>query len=183
MCTTDNKFWCPYIQNPASNSPAPFNKSSPPFSLAGEPTSKREQKVDGTLDTAKLTEGNYSVVEAGSVPPAFRDNGPDSIMPQVARHGGLYSGPESKNPWNSIPVTPTMTNYIQNNLRSANPPPGATEQYVGTPRLGNNYAPMPGVYWYNPPEMSGKHAIMVTHNCDARAFGADGVSDIYKHLV
>jgi len=165
MCTTDNKFWCPYIQNPASNSPAPFNKTSsyPP-----------------TLDTAKLTEGNYSVVEAGSVPPAFRDNGPDSIMPQVARHGGLYSGPESKNPWNSIPVTPTMTNYIQNNLRSANPPPGATEQYVGTSRLGNNYAPMPGVYWYNPPEMAGKHAIMVTHNCDARAFG---VSDIYKHLV
>ena len=165
MCTTDNKFWCPYIQNPASNNPAPFNKTS---------------QYPPTLDSNKLTEGNYATTESGSVPPAFRDNGPDSIMPPVARHGGLYSGPESKNPWNSIPVTPTMTNYIQNNLRSANPPPGATEQYIGTARLGNNYAPMPGVYWYNPPEMSGKHAIMVTHNCDARAFG---VSDIYKHLV
>ena len=45
-------------------------------------------------------------------------------------------------------LTPTATNMIHNNLRSANPPPGATEQYPGTNRLGNNYVAMPGVYWY-----------------------------------
>lgn len=126
--------------------------------------------------------GDYSVVEQGNVPPAFRDNSPNTAMPPVPRHGGLYSGPETQNPWNSIRVTPTMTNYIQNNLRSANPPPGATEQYVGTPRLGNNYVPMPGIYWYNPPEMAGKYAIKTTHNCDARSFEKDGLSTYYKNL-
>ena len=42
-----------------------------------------------------------------------------------------------------------MMNYVHHNLRSANPP-GATEQYVGTDRLGNNYVSMPGTYWFNP---------------------------------
>ena len=28
------------------------------------------------------------------------------------------------------------------------PPPGATEQYPGDNRLGNNYTPMPGINWY-----------------------------------
>lgn len=127
--------------------------------------------------------GDYSVVEEGQVPAAFRDNGPNTAMPPIPRHGGLYSGPESQNPWNSIRVTPTMTNYIQNNLRSANPPPGATEQYVGTPRLGNNYVPMPGIYWYNSPDMAGKYAIKATHNCDARSFEKDGLSTYYKNMV
>jgi hypothetical protein len=127
--------------------------------------------------------GDYTVVEEGNVPAAFRDNGPHTAMPPILRHGGLYSGPESQNPWNSIRVTPTMTNYIQNNLRSANPPPGATEQYVGTPRLGNNYVPMPGIYWYNPPEMAGKYAIKATHNCDARSFEKDGLSTYYKNMM
>lgn len=127
--------------------------------------------------------GDYSVVEEGRTPPAFRDNGPNTAMPPIPRHGGLYSGPESQNPWNSIRVTPTMTNYIQNNLRSANPPPGATEQYIGTPRLGNNYVPMPGIYWYNPPEMAGNYAIKTTHNCDARSFGTDSLSTYYKNMM
>ena len=118
--------------------------------------------------------GDYTVVEEGTVPPASRDYAADVMMAPAPRHGGLYSGPESHNPWNSIPVTATMTNYIQNNLRSANPPPGATEQYVGTPRMGNNYVPMPGVYWYNPPEMKGKYAIKTTHAGDARAYNPDG---------
>jgi hypothetical protein len=125
--------------------------------------------------------GNYSTVVDGPVPPAFRMNNPSTPMPPVPRHGGLFSGPESQNPWNAIPVTPTMTNYIQNNLRSANPPPGATEQYVGTERLGNNYAPMPGTYWYNPTnEMQGKYEIKVTHECDKRTFGPDGMPQQMK---
>lgn len=41
---------------------------------------------------------------------------------QVFKHnttnGGLYSGPQNNNPWGSIHITPTATNYIQlfNNL-------------------------------------------------------------------
>ena len=64
-----------------------------------------------------------------------------------------------------------MTNYVQNNLRSANPPPGATQQYVGSNRLGNNYVSMPGVYWHNPNNnMNGKYAIKTTHQADFTTF-------------
>jgi hypothetical protein len=120
--------------------------------------------------------GDYSTVENGSVEPAFRDNSPNKAMPPAPVHGGLFNAPETKNSWNAIPVTATMTNYIQNNLRSANPPPGATEQYVGTPRMGNNYVPMPGTYWYNPVgEQQGQYRMKVTHQCEQRSFGENGL--------
>ena len=116
---------------------------------------------------SKNTQGDYSVVENGAVPPSSRSFGPNDKMQEAPVHGGLFGGPPSNNPWNAIPVTPTMTNMIHNNLRSANPPPGATEQYVGTPRLGNNYVPMPGVYWYNPVgPQQGHHAMKVVHQND-----------------
>ena len=54
-------------------------------------------------------------------------------------NGGIYGGPELNAPWMPIKITPTATNYISRNLLSANPPPGAVEQYVGTNRVGNNY--------------------------------------------
>lgn len=126
--------------------------------------------------TPSTNKNNNSTVVDGQIPPAQRNYDANSQMPPVPRHGGLFSSPPSNNPWNSIPVTPTMTNYIQNNLRSANPPPGATEQYVGTNRLGNNYVAMPGVYWYNPPGMENKYSMMVTHECEARSYDQQGGS-------
>ena len=120
--------------------------------------------------------GDYTTVEDGNVPAAYRNSGPNHHMPPTPVHGGLYNAPETRNPWNAIPVTATMTNYIQNNLRSANPPPGATEQYVGTPRMGNNYVPMPGVYWYNPVgEQQGQYRMKVTHKCEQRSFNNEGM--------
>ena len=70
----------------------------------------------------------------------------------------------------SIPVIPTATNMIQNNLKSANPPPGATSQYPGTNRDKNNYIPMPGVYWYHDthPMNVGPYSIKVTDNNNAQ---------------
>lgn len=118
--------------------------------------------------------GNYSTVEQSQVPVAHRDYSPDTAILHAPRHGGLYSGPPSNNPWNSIPVTATMTNMIQNNLRSANPPPGATEQYIGTERLGNNHVPMPGTYWHNPVEQQGQFNIKVRNNCESRTFDLNG---------
>ena len=56
--------------------------------------------------------------------------------PDVA--AGLYTQ-EFKGPWGNINVTPTTSEYINKNLISANPPPGATTQYPGTIRQGNNY--------------------------------------------
>tara|TARA_B100000575_G_scaffold260095_1_gene232782 strand:+ start:321 stop:707 length:387 start_codon:yes stop_codon:yes gene_type:complete len=107
-------------------------------------------------------ECHYSTVKEGSVPAVFRDNNENVKIPPSLPNGGLYGSPQSKNPWANIPVTPSMTNLIHHNLRSANPPPGATEQYVGTNRLGNNYSAMPGTYWYNPSNKKGLYNIIGT---------------------
>tara|TARA_Y100001970_G_C14072036_1_gene769982 strand:+ start:455 stop:856 length:402 start_codon:yes stop_codon:yes gene_type:complete len=72
----------------------------------------------------------------------------DKEAPKPTHNAGLYSGEAFKGPWGNIPVVPTTTNLIHHNLKSANPPPGATTQYPGTNRSGNNYIAMPGVYWH-----------------------------------
>tara|TARA_B100000768_G_C11268941_1_gene372439 strand:- start:129 stop:521 length:393 start_codon:yes stop_codon:yes gene_type:complete len=86
--------------------------------------------------------------------------------PDPIPNGGLFGGPHAMGPHASIPVTPTTTNLINKNLASANPPPGAMNQYPGTNRLGNNYIPMPGVFWYNDthPINKGPYAIKVVEN-------------------
>ena len=96
------------------------------------------------------TEGHYLVDVEGNVAEVNRDKSPDTQMPDPPKNGGLYGGEQSTRPWAAIPVVPTATNYIYKNLRSANPPPGATSQYVSLDRFGNNYSPMPEVKWYNP---------------------------------
>ena len=92
---------------------------------------------------------NVSVDQASNINPNQQWDGPASSAPPAPVNGGLYSGEAAKGPWGSIPVTPTTSNYINNNLKSANPPPGATEQYPGNPRLGNNHQGMNGVKWYS----------------------------------
>jgi hypothetical protein len=101
----------------------------------------------------------YEVDEVGSVPVELRASGPNDAMPPSPPNGGLYGGPQSTKPWANIPVVPTVANLIHNNLRSANPPPGATEQYPSTERLGNNYIAMPGIHWYNPNNITGQYRI------------------------
>lgn len=96
------------------------------------------------------TKQMMSIDEVGTVAPELRASGPNEAMPQAPPNGGLYGGPQSSKPWANIPITPTVANLIHYNLKSANPPPGATEQYPGTQRMGNNYQAMPGVGWYNP---------------------------------
>lgn len=103
-------------------------------------------KIDVNLNVR----GHYLVDKESPVPVGQRANGPDTQMPPSPVNGGLYGGPQSNKPWASIPVTPTSTNLLYNNLRTANPPPGAIQQAVGTDRLGNNYVAMPEVMWYNP---------------------------------
>ena len=64
------------------------------------------------------------------------------------KNAGLFSGPQATGPWGSIKVEPTTHNYINNNLKSANPPPQALTQYQGTDRAGNNTQEMSGVVDY-----------------------------------
>ena len=74
---------------------------------------------------------------------------PQVVAPLSQYQGGIYTGPQAYGPWGFIPVTPTTSNMINNNLKSASPPPGATVQYPGNNRLGNNFSAMPGISWYN----------------------------------
>ena len=92
---------------------------------------------------------NNNVDVTTNIPSHYRSNTPYTAMPENPKNGGIYGGVSSKKPWMPILITPTATNYIVNNLKSANPPPGAREQYIGTNRLGNNYVSMPNVYWFN----------------------------------
>ena len=94
-------------------------------------------------------ETNYPVDVQSNVPMHLRSDNKDTAIPPSPVNGGLYNAPQVNEPYGSIPVAPTATNYTYYNLRSANPPPGAINQFVGTNRLGNNYTAMPGVYWLN----------------------------------
>ena len=76
--------------------------------------------------------------KGGAVSPYLQASGPDVAIAPPSYNAGLYTGVPFNGPWGNIPVAPTTTNMINNNLKSANPPPG-------TQRLGNNYQAMPGV--------------------------------------
>ena len=94
--------------------------------------------------------GHFPVDTPSNILGELRDFSPYNIMPKPPKNGGIYGGPQNNKPWSSIPVVPTATNLIYNNLQSANPPPGVIEQANGTIRLGNNYTSMPETKWYNP---------------------------------
>jgi hypothetical protein len=91
---------------------------------------------------------NELIESEGLIPFELRDT-KNKAMPAPPVNGGLYGGPQVYHPWMPIPVTPTSTNLTSQNLKSANPPPGATLQYIGNNRAGNNYVAKPGVYQYN----------------------------------
>ena len=116
------------------------------------------------------TKGTYQTLTEGLVAPEKRDFDANTAIPESLPNGGIFGGPQSTEPWANIPVTPSGTNLIHYNLRSANPPPGATEQYVGTDRLGNNYNPMIGVYWYNPEDKHGMYRMSVTKKEDMKQY-------------
>ena len=92
----------------------------------------------------KSTPGSYPTLTEGLIAPENRSMNENTAIPAPLPNGGLFKGPQSSGAWANIPVIPSDLNLIHYNLRSAHPPPGATEQYVGTDRMGNNYAPMVG---------------------------------------
>ena len=83
-------------------------------------------------------------------------------FPAMLPNGGMYRGePCGDRAHIPKPVVHTGTYFHQVLLKSANPPPGAQEQYIGTNRSGNNYVVMPGIQWYNP-EMTGPYEMKTT---------------------
>lgn len=92
---------------------------------------------------------NIPVTTKSDVPETLQWNNPNQQAPEPQYQGGIYTGPQAYGPWGVIPVTPTTSNMIHNNLESASPPPGGNVQYPGTNHLGNNYSSYPGISWYN----------------------------------
>jgi len=70
-------------------------------------------------------------------------------LPAQPAHGGLFNSASTGKDWHAIPVAPEMSAMMAN-LASANPPPGAMQQFIGTERPGNNSVQLPGVYRYQP---------------------------------
>ena len=107
--------------------------------------------------------GSYTTLTNGTVAHEKRSMNENTAIPDPMPNGGLYNSPQSTGVWANIPVIPSDTNLIHYNLRSACPPPGATEQYVSVDRLGNNYSPKIGVNWYNPTHSPGSYYMHVTN--------------------
>jgi len=105
---------------------------------------------------------DYKIMVNSEIPPELRGGNPGEELNYNPVNGGLYGGPQCKRSWMPQHVTPTATNLIMNNLASANPPPGAIEQYIGTNRPGNNYTAMPDIYWFKT-QGKGPHNLKVTH--------------------
>jgi hypothetical protein len=84
--------------------------------------------------------------------------------PAPTVNGGWYTGEQfpQNAPWRSFPVTPDVSALIGQNLLSARPPPGATQQFPGSYRPGNNAQAMPGVV----PYPGASNAVMCTTRRD-----------------
>ena len=125
-------------------------------------------KHGANIQQRQVCENNHeleSVVEPSNIPAELQNSNSRTVMPPSPPNGGLYGGPQSTKPWASIPVTPTTTNLIHYNLRSANPPKKAIEMYPSGNRPGNDHTAMLGVYYLNNPNTSGyfnKYSHLVT---------------------
>lgn len=77
----------------------------------------------------------------------FFDSYPYVQPPQPSLNGGLYTGEPFKMgaAYANVPVTPDASYIIHENLKTADPPPGATFQYPSGHRPGNNFHIMNGV--------------------------------------
>lgn len=92
-------------------------------------------------------------------------------IPPPKPNGGLYNGPQSTKPWSRPSVPPTEEYYTNVLLRSANPPPGAINQYQGSGnRLGNSNTPTVGLYWNNPLDDFGNYYERIPKNDNNREF-------------
>ena len=102
-------------------------------------TNRKSAKRNKKMGKKTRVKKRKNRVKVGGNPPA------GIPKPDVA--AGLYTQ-EFKGPWGNTNITPTTTEYVNKNLVSANPPPGATTQYPGTIRQGNNYDTYIGVNDY-----------------------------------
>ena len=105
---------------------------------------------------------------------------PHHKLPGPSYNGAVTIGEPCQGGHCSLPVTPSDSNLIHNNLRSANPPPGATVNYPGTNRLGNNSLKMPGIDNYTGTESNpGPFNI----KCASFQCGGDRDSNPFQYII
>ena len=99
-------------------------------------------------DALYLSSGKTSDTTGGGRTLNIPKTLPPNKVPGPSYNGAVTIGDACQGGHCAIPVTPTVENLIHHNLNSANPPPGATVNYPGTDRLGNNQISMPDIYAY-----------------------------------
>ena len=92
--------------------------------------------------------GGATINLDSNIPKNIQWNSPFESAPKAPLNGGLYTGAPGNGPWSAIPITPTTDNMINNNLKSANPPPSATNQYPLNIKPGNNFQGNTDLSWY-----------------------------------
>lgn len=98
---------------------------------------------------------------------------PAGILPTSSYNGGITVGEKCIGPHCSISVPPTTGYLVGSNLKSANPPPGALQQYPSTFRLGNNSDVNPRIKKYQGTQLnSGPFNIEV-----------QGTNEEYKYIM
>jgi len=96
-----------------------------------------------------INHGNFNILSTGggrtlNIPKEL----PIGNIPNASYNSATSIGEPCSGNHCSIPVDSTTSNMISNNLKSANPPIKALNQYQGTNRLGNSNLSMPGVNKY-----------------------------------
>lgn len=108
----------------------------------------RQHQETVKSDNAKIAQSSGKTTGGGrtlNIPKSL----PPNVLPGPSYNGAVTAGPPCQGGHCSIPVTPTGANLIHHNLKSSNPPPGATTNYPGTNRIGNNTISMPGINQYD----------------------------------
>ena len=129
-----------WYNNTSGENPGPFQIQCPNCQVGGK-RKKSKNKKGGSK--------NYPINLLSQIPAQLQNKNAFTLMPSPDFNGGLYAnGAQFNGSWGNIPVPPTVQG-MTNNLKSAQPPPGAELQMPGTARLGNNYQAMKGVNWFN----------------------------------
>jgi hypothetical protein len=169
-------------QNQVNNSPQNQVNNSPQNQVNNSPqnqvnnnlnnivSANNQNSITGMNPMEPLTKECYSYLDypidvQSQVQPELRGQGPNIQVPSGRPNGGIYRGPQIDKWFVPQPLPATTTYFNQVLLRNSDPapPPGATQQYPGNTRLGNNYVAMPGVNWYNSayPRNNGPYSIKV----------------------
>ena len=154
--------------NPSNQSVVmPYNQPSSAGKTGNGQYGSRLSGNDYMLMSDLMSQPAYPIDRDAANPRNFMKpvNSPVAVPAPLA-NGGVYGGPQATGPWANIPIEPEMHVYIAN-LASAQPPPGALNQMVGTNRLGNNTITQPPVRFYMPKgttsEADNPYAIYVSH--------------------